>query len=131
MTNFRFIHPVLLVTPLLILWIRLRITGWPVTVLSWVPLGVAVLALTDVALIGLIERQFLREPTASRLRAKGHTPEESVVLVGIVLMLAPVCWALFGSFAGLPVTQLAWYALASVVGEAFWGWRYRRIIYAG
>ena len=121
MLNLRLIHPILLVTPLLILWIRLRTTGWPATLSSWVPAVVALLALTDVVLAGLIERQFLREPTASRLRAKGQTPEQSVALVGMVLMLAPVCWALLASFLGLPFTQLAWYAAASVVGVAFWG----------
>ena len=129
MPNLRLTHAALLVAPLLMLWIRVRTTGWPITPASWVPAAVALLALANLVLLGLIERQMLREPTASRLRAKGQAPEESVALVGMVVMVAPVSWALFASFLGLPVTQLACYAAASVVGVAFWGWRYRRVIY--
>ena len=62
---------------------------------------VAVLALADVLLAWMMERQLSREPTASRLRVKGQTPEHSSALMGMVMMLAPVCWALFASFLGL------------------------------
>jgi hypothetical protein len=129
MTNLRLIHPILVAAPLLILWMRFRTTGWPVTGPSWLATAVAVLALLDVALAVLLERQLLRDPTASRLRAKGQSPEQSVALVGMVLMLAPVCCALFASFLGLAATHLAWYAVASVVGVGLWGVRYRRVIY--
>lgn len=128
--NLRLAHPILLLTPLVILWLRFDTTGWPATGPSWVALLVAVLALVDIVLLGVMERQFPREPTASRLRAKGQTPEYMSALVGMVMMLAPVCWALLGSVLGLPATQLVWYAGLSLVGVAFWGWRYRRVIYA-
>lgn len=117
-------------TPLLILWIRFHTTSWPVARLPWVPAAVAILALVDVGLAVILERQFLRDPTASRLRAKGQSPEQSVALVGMVLMLAPVCWALFASFLGLANSQLAFYAIVSVAGVGFWGFRYRHVIYA-
>ena len=91
---------------------------------------VAVLALPDVLLAWMIERQLSREPTASRLRVKGQTPEHSSALAGMVMMLAPVCWALFASFLGLAATQLAGYAALSLMGIGFWEWRYRRVIYA-
>lgn len=97
---------------------------------SWVAPVVAVLAMAAIFQVGIGERQFSREPSASRLRAKGQTPEQASAVVGMVIMLAPVCWALLGSLLGLPAWQLALYAGLSLVGVGYWGWRYRRVIYA-
>jgi hypothetical protein len=123
------IHPVLVVAPLAILNLRFRITGWPTSPPVWLSAVVALLALLDFVGTAIVERHFLREPTASRLRANGQIPDQSVALIGMVLMLAPVCWALGASFLGLSATQLGFYAATSILGVAFWGWRYRRVIY--
>ncbi len=67
---------------------------------------------------------------AGRLRAKGRDPKLTTALVGTTAMLAPVCWALFASFVGLSVGLFVCFAAISFVGVAFWGWRYRRVIYS-
>jgi hypothetical protein len=128
MNSLGFIYPALLLAPLLIWWIRLRTTGWPLAAPPWLSGAVAALAVMDIAYVAVIERQFLREPMATKIRARGQTPEQSVALVGAVLLLAPVCWALLASFLGLSAGQFSWYAAASVAGLAIWGWRYRSVI---
>jgi hypothetical protein len=86
--------------------------------------------LSNVVFAFVLEQHVLREPTAGRLRAKGQDPRQAAALIGSVLMLAPVCWALFACFLGLPVMLLVCFAAISFVGIAFWGWRYRQVIYA-
>jgi hypothetical protein len=130
MIKLRLLHPVLVVAPL-VMWRARSITnGWPANGPAWVPAVVAVWTLYAVLGAFVIERQYSREPTISRLRAKGHSPEHSVALIGMVLMLAPVSVALFAGFFGLSASLLARYAAVSVAGVAFWGWRHRRVIYA-
>lgn len=128
--SLRVIYPALLTAPVLIWSVRVRTTSGPSAAPPWLSVAVAVLALTDIIYVGVIERQFLRDPMAAKIRAKGQTPEQSVALVGAVLLLAPICWALLASFLGLSAAQLSWYAAASVVGLALWGWRYRSVIFA-
>jgi hypothetical protein len=91
---------------------------------------VAVLAVYSIVMAPVIEWQFNREPTASRLRAKGQTDEHSAALVGMVMMLTPVSVALLASLLVLSGGQLVWYSALSLTGLVFWGWRYRRVIYA-
>lgn len=130
MLKLRLLHPVLVVAPLLMWRVRSLTSAWPATGPAWVPVVVAVWTVYAVVSAFVIERQFSREPTISLLRAKGWSPERSVALVGMVLMLAPVCVALLAGFFGLSASLLARYAAASVVGVAFWGWRHRHVIYA-
>ena len=120
----------LLVAPLAIVSLRFRITGWPTSAPPvWLSLVVALLALLDFVGTAIVEHHFLREPTASGLRAKGRIPDQSVALIGMVLMLAPVCWALGTSFLGPSATQLGFDAATSTLGVTFCCWRYRRVIY--
>jgi len=129
MNSLGFIYPALLLAPVLIWSIRLRTTGWPSAAPAWLSAAVAAVAVVDIIYVAVIERQFLREPMATKIRARGQTPEQSVALVGAVLLLAPVCWALLASFLGLSVGQLSWYAAASVAALAVWGWRYRSVFF--
>jgi len=123
------LYPVLVLAPLVMLRVRL-LPGWPSRSPSaWVAVLVAALSATDIVLTVFIERHYLRPPVADRLRATGRDPEEAVALSGSVILLAPICWALGGSFMGLPLTQLIFYAFVSTAGVAYWGWRYRRVIY--
>jgi hypothetical protein len=89
----------------------------------------AVLTLADVAFAFLFERQILMDPLADQFSAEGRDPRRSVALVGALCLLAPVLWAFLAGLLGLSVTQLAYYAGLSFVGVAFWGWRYRRVIW--
>lgn len=130
MINLRLLHPVLVVAPLLMWRVRSITNGWPASGPAWVPAVVAVWTLYAVVSAFVIKRQFSREPTISRLRAKGQSPEHSVALIGMVLMLAPVSVALLAGFFGLSASLLARYAAVSMVGMAFWGWRHRHVIYA-
>lgn len=128
MVNLRLVYPALLIAPMLIWRMGLRTTGWPSSGPSWLAAAVALLALADIVCLGVLERQFLRDPMATKIRARGETPEQSIAMVGAVMLLAPVCWALLVRFLGLPAAQLSWYAAASVFGLALWGWRYRSVI---
>jgi hypothetical protein len=130
MQSLKFVHPILLIAPLIMVRARFMTAGWREGAPSWVAPAVAVLSLVSVALLFVVERQFSREPALSRLRAKGQTPECASALVGMVTMLAPASWALAGTVVGLPARQLVLYAAASFIGLAYWGWRYRRVIYA-
>jgi hypothetical protein len=87
------------------------------------------LALIDFGLAINVRTVFLREPTLKRILGRGGNPEHWVAMVGMVLMLAPVCWALIASFVGLSTAQVGYYAAASTVGLAAWGWRYRGTIF--
>ena len=130
MHNLRFVHPILLITPLLIVRVRFMTTGWAEEAPSWVAPVVALLAVVGIVNLLILERQLSREPALSRLRAKGQTPEYASALIGMVLMVAPVLSALAASFVGLSAGQLFLYAGLSFAGLAYWGWRYRRVIYA-
>jgi hypothetical protein len=130
MHSLRFVHPILLIAPLLMVRVRFMMMGWSKAAPAWVAPMVALLGVVSIVLLFVVERQFSREPALSRLRAKGQTPEYASALVGMVVMLAPVSWALGASFAGLSARQLFLYAGLSFVGLAYWGWRYRRVIYA-
>lgn len=111
--------------------VRLRFvtTDWAEMAPSWAAPAVALLSVVSIALF-VLEPQLLREPSLRRLRARGQAPEQVSALLGLVLMLSPVSWAPFGSMIGLPVRQFVSYAGLSFVGLAYWGWRYRRVIYA-
>jgi hypothetical protein len=103
----------------------------PVAAAVWLAPTVGGLAVYGVVSAFVVEWQFLKEPTASRLKAKGMMPENVVAIAGLTGMLSPASWAFLAAFIGLPTTQLAWYSLLSTFGIGFWGWRYRRAIYAG
>jgi hypothetical protein len=109
--------------------VRYMTTGWADEAPSWVAPVVALLAVVSIVCLVIVERQLSREPALSRLRAKGQTPEYAAALIGMCLVLAPVSWALGASFVGLPAGQLFLYAGLSFAGLAYWGWRYRRVIY--
>lgn len=121
--------PVLIVAPLL-MWRWISLLRLPATAPVWLTVTVAGLAAYGAGSAFFIERQCLKDPTATRLRAKGRIPEQAVAIIGVVSMLSPASWAFLAAFIGLSATQLGYYAGVSTLGVAFWGWRYRRVFYA-
>lgn len=130
MRGFKFVYPVLLAAPLVTIQMRfmmgrLTLSAAP----AWLTGAVVVLSIADIVLAFVYEGKIFWDPTAARLKAKGRDSNLVAAMVGTVAMLAPVCWALFASLAGLSVGLFVCFAVISFVGVAFWGWRYRRVIY--
>jgi hypothetical protein len=79
----------------------------------------AIYELFAIAYLVLIRRRLDRE-FGERLLAKGIDPAGFLVIAGMVILLLPVCVALFLSFVGLQLSLLYTAATFSAVTTAVW-----------
>lgn len=129
MRSLRLIFPAVVCAPGVILLLRThrQIDSSPTR--PWVSIMVAAFAATNAVLALTARRWFLRESTTMRLSAQGKDPEETLAIVGMVLILAPMVWAFLGSTIGLSLRTLSIYTVACTLGLLSWGWHFRRTIY--
>ena len=101
MRGLRFGYPVLLISPLIMVQLRLLMGRPAPNPSASVAAVVFALSLIDVVLAFVFERRLSREPMAGQMRAKGRDPRLVAALTGTTAMLTPACWALFATFVGL------------------------------
>ena len=88
----------------------------------------AALTVYSVVMVFVLEWQVLRGQAGERIRARGQDPHQVVALTGATMWFSPLSTAWILSWFGLPLTAFGIYAIVSVLGIAFWNWRYREVI---
>ena len=102
---------------------------WPAAAPPWwLSMALAGFTLFGVIYLFVLERAILRGRAGEKLRAQGEDPEVFMALMGAVMFFSPVSMGILASYFGLPLLHFGIYAAGSVVGIAFWNWRYRKAI---
>jgi hypothetical protein len=119
----------LMLAPLIVVYIRVQMFPWllpglPSSAAWWVHLIPAILSVLAVSYLAFAVPAVVREPAASRLRLRGRDPQQTMVLLGAIMLLTPVNVAFFCTLLGLPIWELVVYAGLSLGGLAIWRWRH-------